>query len=230
MRKFNVFIILLTIVMLSGCNPKESTIKFNGPEEETTTFAPVNEEQYYGGYRQVNITDLEGFQDITEADIFLPVPNDAVWDADTKTYTMPDNLANQNGESFVMTISLEPLPDDVSFATEAQAAREEVEQLKNQNRKKYSGSGCIAENNVVVKTIQAVDLEEPSGEEETTTEPLKKTTSYSVVAYDFLEPTYYLEVELEIIKLRGTVDDTTDTYINAISSALDKFNIHYQED
>ncbi len=229
MRKINSIIILLATIMLSGCHLEDSTIDFSWSEEETTTFAPVNEEQYYGGYSQVNITKLEGLSDITDADIFLPIPNDAIWDAETKTYTMPENFVNENGESFVMTISLQELPDDVSFTTEAQAAKEEVESLLNQNRKKYSSSGYITESNVVVKYIKAVDLEEPSGEEETT-EPLKKTTSYSVVAYDFLEPTYYLEVQLEIIKLRGTVDDTTDTYISAICNALTKFKLHYQED
>ncbi len=228
MKKINVIMIILATAMLSGCYSEKTTIDFSRPEEETTTFAPVNEEQYYGGFTQINITELEGLQNITEADIFLPIPKDAVWDATTKTYTMPDNFENENGESFIMTITLEPLPDDVSFTTEAQAAKEEVERLLNIYGKKYNNTCYIADSNIVVKCIKIVDLEEPIEEEETVA-PLTKTTSYSVLAYDFLEPTFCLKIELEIIKLRGTVDDTTDTYINAIHSALEKFKYHYQD-
>ncbi len=229
MRKTNIIIILLVTVILSGCYSEGTTIDYSQPEEETTTLTPVNEEQCYSSFTQINITELEGFSDVTEADIFLPIPNDAIWDAESKICIMPDNLVNKNGESFIMTISLEQLPEGANFETQAQAAQEEVERVKSSDRKRYSGSNYITDENVVIKYIKTVDLEKAS-EENQSTEPMKKITRLSVVAYDFLEPTYYLEMELEIIKLQGTVDDTTDSYISAIGVALEKFKYHYQED
>ena len=224
MQKINIIFILLFIVILSGCGSKYTSINYD--QSEKTTQTSVNEEQCYSSYSQVNITELEGLSDITEADIYIPIPNNAIWDAETKTYTMPDNYVNENGESLVMTISLEQLPEDVNYEDLAQAAKDEVEKLKKTNRKKYSGSHYVTEENVVVKYIKTVDK---LSEKNKATETLKKVTKLNVVAYDFLEPTYYLEIELEIIKLQGTVDDTTDGYISAVSEALKKLKYHYQD-
>lgn len=232
MRKVNIILVLLGVAILSGCKPNETTINFSQPEKETIIFEPVNELQHLSGFSQVNISDLEGFENITDADIFIPIPNDAVWDAKTKTYTLPDNYVNENGESFVMTISLESLPEGVYYNELGSDAKEEVERLKKQDRIKYSGSGYIVESNVVVKGIMLTELEEPSTEdgEEVSTEKLKKTVKYTVDAYDFLAPTYYLNIQVEVVKLRGTVDDTTDSYFAALKLAEEKLKIHYQED
>ena len=232
MRKGKIIIALALATILSGCSTNETTINFNNYEEETVTFEPVNEKQHYSNYSQVNIAELEVFAGITEADIYIPIPNDAVWDAETKTYTLPDNYVNENEESFVMTISLEPLPEGVYFYELASGAGEEVERLKNQDRIKYSGSGYIAEDNVVVKNIKITELEEPSSEEneEAATEKLKKTVIYTVDAYDFLAPTYYLQIQVEIVKLRGTIDDTTDGYLSALDLATSRFKLHFQEE
>ena len=229
MRKANIIIALAFVAMLSGCSTNETTINFNNYEEETVTFEPVNEKQHYSNYSQVNIAELEAFAGITEADIYIPIPNDAVWDAETKKYTLPDNYVNENEESFVMTISLEPLPEGVYFYELASDAKGEVERLLNQDRIKYSGSGYIAEDNVVVKNIEITELEEPSSEE-ATTERLKKTVIYTVDAYDFLAPTYYLQIQVEIVKLRGTIDDTTDGYLSALDFATSRFKLHFQEE
>lgn len=235
MRKGKIIIALALATILSGCSTNETTINFNNfnnYEKETTTFAPVNEAQHYSNYTQVNITELEGLTGITEADIFIPIPNDAVWDFETKTFTIPDNYINENEESFIMTILLEPLSEELRYLKVSTEVKEEVEKLKNQDRIKYGGSGYIAESNVVVKNILITELEEPSSEEdeEATTEKLKKTVIYTIDAYDFLAPTYYLQIQVEIVKLRGTVDDTTNSYFSALDLATSKFKLHYQKE
>ena len=225
MRKNIVFIISL-VAILAGCSPKQTMPEFTRAEVETTTFAPVNEQQHLSGYSQINIAELEGFENITEANIFIPIPNEAVWDANTKTYTMPNNYENENDEVFIMTISLESLPKDANYLTISNELKEEVEGLP---RPRFHGSFYLNENNVVIKCKKETILEEPPEDGETT-DALKKYIYTDITAYDFLYPTYVLNIEIDIVKQRGTVDDTSEDYINAVISAIKKLKIHYQED
>lgn len=224
MRKNIVFIISL-VAILAGCSPKQTMPEFTRAEVETTTFAPVNEQQHLSGYSQINIAELEGFENITEADIFIPIPNEAVWDAATKTYTMPNNYENENDEVFIMTISLESLPKDADYLTISHEAEEAIKDLP---RPRFQGSCYINENNVVIKCKKETILEEPPEDGETI-EVLKKSINLDITVYDFLEPTYVLNIKLDIVKPRGTVDDTSEDYANAIKNAVEKLKYHYQD-
>lgn len=220
-------LLLVGLMVLTGCNNKETTMIFERPEQNTITFAPVNEKQHLTAFTQVNITELEGLKGITEADILLPVPSDAVWDANTGTYSLPDNFINENGESFVMTISLEPISDEMNYSTIAYTGKKEVDELKELNAMKYGGSYCDADDKVVVKCIKETVMEESVANDESTKLP-KKTVTLDIDAYDFKEPTYHLQVKIEIVKAMGTVDDTEKAYASAMYQATMKFKYHYQ--
>ena len=212
MRKSIFLLGIIMVTILSGCYRQVAMIEF-------IPMKVHNENQHYGNFERIKITELEAFQGITEANIFLPIPVGAEWDADTKTYTLPDNNMNENGESFSVKISLEPLPEDAWYTGKVREVDEEIDNLEKRDGLEYEFISTSSENSVLTKRIKSVETDAANEERE--------IIRYTLEAYDFLNPTYYMNVEVEIVKLKGTIDSSVDTYINAMEIVLEQLEVHY---
>lgn len=212
MRKSIFLLGIIMVTILSGCYRQVAMIEF-------IPMKVHNENQHYGNFERIKITELEEFQGITEANIFLPIPVGADWDADTKTYTLPDNNMNENGESFSVKISLEPLPEDAWYTGKVREVDEEIDNLEKRDGLEYEFISTSSENSVLTKRIKSVETDAANEERE--------IIRYTLEAYDFLNPTYYMNVEVEIVKLKGTIDSSVDTYINAMEIVVEQLEVHY---
>ena len=212
MRKSIFLLGIIMVTILSGCYRQVAMIEF-------IPMKVHNENQHYGNFERIKITELEAFQGITEANIFLPIPVGAEWDADTKTYTLPDNNMNENGESFSVKISLEPLPEDAWYTGKIREVDEEIDNLETREGLEYKFISTSSENSVLTKRIKTIETDAANEE--------KEIIRYTLEAYDFLNPTYYMNVEVEIVKLKGTIDSSVDTYINAMEITIQQLEEHY---
>lgn len=212
MRKSIFLLGIIMVTILSGCYRQVAMIEF-------IPMKVHNENQHYGNFERIKITELEAFQGITEANIFLPIPVGAEWDADTKTYTLPDNNMNENGESFSVKISLEPLPEDAWYTGKIREVDEEIDNLEKRDGLEYDFVKTSSGDSVITKRIKTIEKDAANEERE--------IIRYTLEAYDFLNPTYYMNVEVEIVKLKGTIDSSVDTYINAMEIVVEQLEEHY---
>ena len=212
MRKSIFLLGIIMVTILSGCYRQVAMIEF-------IPMKVHNEKQHYGNFERIKITELEAFQGITEANIFLPIPVGAEWDADTKTYTLPDNNMNENGESFSVKISLEPLPEDAWYTGKVREVDEEIDNLEKRDGLEYDFVKTSSGDSVITKRIKTIEKDSTNEE--------RGIIRYTLEAYDFLDPTYYMNVEVEIVKLKGTIDSSVDTYINAMEIVLEQLEEHY---
>ena len=217
MKKYIAIIFLLCIVMLTGCYR----------EVETVTFKPVDaykEVQCLGSFDWINIAELEGLQGVTEAMIYVPVPKEAEWDPENGCYTMPNNYDNKNGESFVMKLTLAERDNDDTLVGVVAEMEAEVGGIEGPLGK-YKGKGVFSGRSTAGRYWHIEELDELVEGEETQA-PLNKTIQYNIVAYKFGLENYYLVIDVEIVKRRGTVNDSSDTYINALHTVIDKLDLN----